>query len=77
MGKNAKQLREVAADPEGWEKRKEAEIRARVEAEFAARAAKTVNVPQSLNTEPSKGAGIVGGAWAGPTPIEDIIPKRY
>lgn len=76
MGKHAAQLREVAADPEAWERRKEQEIRARIEAEMAAKAPNKARVPQSLNTESSKGAGIVGASWAGPTPIEDILPFK-
>jgi hypothetical protein len=76
QGKTVLELKEVGGDLAAYRKRIENEVRQRVEKELAERLAKTSNIPQSLNTEPSKGAGVVGAAWAGPTPLEDILPKR-
>ena len=77
QGRTAMELRQVGGDLGAYRKRVEAEIRAKLEAEYAAKAARTASIPQSLNTEPSRGAGISGsGQWAGPTPIEDILPNR-
>jgi len=76
QGKTVLELKEVGGDLAAYRKRIETEVRQRVEKEVAERLAKTSNIPQSLNTEPSKGAGVVGATWAGPTPLEDILPKR-
>lgn len=76
QGKTVLELKEVGGDLAAYRKRIENEVRQRVEKEMAERLAKNSNIPQSLNTEPSKGAGVVGTTWAGPTPIEDILPKR-
>lgn len=76
QGQTAAQLREVGGDLSAYRKRVEAEIRQKLERELAERQALTASIPQSLNTEPSKGAGISGGSWAGPTPLEDILPTR-
>ena len=76
QGKTATELREVGGDLSAYRKRIEADVRAKVEREMAEKLSRQGNAPQSLNTEPSKGAGISGAAWAGPTPLEDILPTR-
>jgi len=76
QGRMASELREVGGDLSAYRKRLEADIRQRVERELAEKSARVAAIPQSLNTEPSKGAGIAGGSWAGPTPLEDILPNR-
>ena len=76
QGRTAAELREVGGDLSAYRKRIEAEIRQKVEQELAAKPRAPVP-PASLNTEPSRGAGITGNAnWAGPTPLEDILPNR-
>ena len=75
QGKTAAELRDVGGDLSAYRKRIESEIRQKVEREMAARAPSAL--PQSLNTEPSRGAGIQGSpGWAGPTPLEDILPTK-
>jgi len=76
QGKTALELRQVGGDLGAYRQRVEAEIRAKLEAEYTAKAARTASIPQSLNTEPSRGAGITGSNWNGPTPLEDILPNR-
>jgi hypothetical protein len=76
QGKTVLELREVGGDLGAYRQRIETEIRQKVEKEVAERLARTSNIPQSLNTEPSKGAGVTGSAWAGPTPLEEILPNR-
>jgi hypothetical protein len=76
QGRTAAELREVGGDLGAYRKKLEAELRAKIEAEMGAKPRAAVP-PPSLNTEPSKGAGIVGSPhWAGPTPLEDILPNR-
>ena len=75
QGRIASELREVGGDLSAYRKRVEASVRQQVEQEHAAKAARTDSIPTSLNTESSKGAGISGGQWAGPTPLEDILPR--
>jgi len=76
QGKTQAELKAVGGNLADYRKRLEAELRQKLEAEYAAKAARTASVPLSLNSEPSKGAGITGAGWAGPTPIEDILPNR-
>ena len=76
QGRTAAELREVGGDLGAYKQRLEEKIRAEVEAKYAAKAAKLGSVPQSLNSEPSKGAGITGAVWNGPTPLEDILPFK-
>jgi hypothetical protein len=75
QGRVASELREVGGDLAAYRKRVEANVRAQVEKEVAAKLARTSNIPQSLNTESSKGAGVVGSSWTGPTPLENILPR--
>jgi len=76
QGKTALELQSVGGDLAAYRARIETEIRQKVEKEVAERLAKTSKIPQSLNTEPSKGAGVTGSTWSGPTPLEDILPTR-
>ena len=76
QGKSQAELKAVGGNLADYRKRLEAELRQKLEAEYAAKATRTASVPQSLNSEPSKGAGITGAVWNGPTPIEDILPNR-
>jgi hypothetical protein len=76
QGKVINELQQVGGDLAAYRQRIEIEIRQKVEKELAERDAKLARIPQSLNTEPSKGAGVVGATWAGPTPLEDILPNR-
>jgi hypothetical protein len=74
-GKAAKEMREVGGDLAAYRQRIEAEARQKWEREMQQKTARQDAIPQSLNTEPSRGAGIVGGSWTGPTPLEDILPR--
>ena len=76
QGKTQAELKAVGGNLADYRKRLEAELRQKLEAEYAAKAARTASVPLSLNSEPSKGAGITGAVWNGPTPLEDILPNR-
>lgn len=76
QGKTAMEFKEVGGDLSAYRTRIETEIRQKVEKEVTERLSRNSHIPQSLNTEPSKGAGIVGATWTGPTPLEDILPTR-
>ena len=76
QGKVQTELKAVGGNLADYRKRLEAELRQKLEAEYAAKATRTAAVPQSLNSEPSKGAGITGSVWNGPTPLDDILPNR-
>jgi hypothetical protein len=75
-GKTLRERREVGGTLTEYRKRVEAEAFERFKAEQSAKRNRTANVPKSLNTEPSKGAGVEGGQWAGPTPLFDILPNK-
>lgn len=76
QGKTIRELREVGGSLTEYRKRIEAEAFERFKAEQSTKRNRTANVPKSLNTEPSKGAGVDGGQWAGPTPLFDILPNK-
>ena len=76
QGRIARELQQVGGNLSAYRQRIEAEVRAKLEAEYAAKPQRTAAVPQSLNSEPSRGAGIQGAVWNGPTPLEDILPTR-
>ena len=76
QGRTSAELREVGGDLGSYRQRIEAEVRQRIEREYADKAALTASIPKSLNVESSKGAGVTGGAWAGPPPIDDILPFK-
>lgn len=77
QGKTAIELRSVGGDLSAYRKHIETETIARLEKERTAREARNAGIPQSLNAEPSKGAGVQGSsAWAGPTPDKELFPER-
>lgn len=76
-GRTALELREVGGDLAAYRKRVEQQVRAKLEKEYADKAHRTDSVPKSLNTEPSKGAGIQGQTWDGPTPLEDMVKFNF
>ncbi len=76
QGKIAMQLAEVGGDLAAYRTKIETEARQKWETEAAARDKRNAGIPVSLNQEPSKGAGVVGGTWAGPTPVEELFPER-
>lgn len=76
QGRTIRELREVGGNLAAYRQRVEAEAFERFKAEQAAKKQRTANVPKSLNTEPSRGAGVEGGQWSGPTPLTDILPTK-
>ncbi len=70
------QLKEVGGDLNAYRTRIETEVRQQMETEAAARKTRDDNIPVSLNSEPSKGAGVQGHSWGGPTPDENLFPER-
>jgi len=76
QGKMLQELGEVGGNLAAYRAKVEAEIRASIKAERAEKAQRVASVPQSLNTEPSRGAGVEGGQWSGPTPLTDILPTK-
>lgn len=76
-GKTALELKAVGGDLSAYRKRIETEVTERLTREAAARETRNANIPVSLNSEPSKGAGVVGqGGFAGPTPDSELFPER-
>lgn len=77
QGKIALELKEVGGDLTAYRTKIETELRQKWEKEAAARETRNANIPQSLNSEPSKGAGVTGNpTWAGPTPDSTLFPER-
>ena len=76
QGRTSAELREVGGDLNSYRKRIEADVRQKIEREYAEKAALTASIPKSLNVESSKGAGVTGSAWSGPPPIDDILPFK-
>ena len=77
----AKAMEEIGTDPGAFRTKIEAETRAKVEAEFAARAPSSparaaVNLPISLNGARSTNDPGTPEGWAGPTSLEDITDRR-
>ena len=74
--------REIGNDPSGYRAKLEAEIRAKLEAEMqAAQPAAPAPVSPAARLAPSlanarSAAPRASGAWAGPTPLQDIFPPR-
>ena len=76
-GKKLKVLREIGSDPSAWEAKKEAELRTRIEAEYATRQptvprAPTAPPPQSLAGVPSVTPRNISKVNQGPTPLADL-----
>jgi hypothetical protein len=77
QGKIALELKEVGGDLSKYRERIETQARQKWEKEAEERTRRNANIPVSLNSEPSKGAGVTGNpGWAGPTSDSDIFPER-
>lgn len=77
QGKIALELKEVGGDLSAYRTRIETEARQKWEKEAEERAKRNAGIPESLNSLPSKGAGVTGNpAWAGPTPDTNLFPER-
>lgn len=77
QGKVLTELREVGGDLGKYRERVEADVRKRIEAEIAAKAKRQADIPKSLNSESSEGAGVSGKSSDEVPSLESLVHFNY